>query len=114
MGLRSDSVAVPGEADMSVLLCGLNLNKNEDTTMIIAEIGHAKFALDSIESAEALLRILGNATKISEAYIGERCERIAYKDPSDTAFEISIKGEVELLEYSEAMERKAAEKREAA
>lgn len=114
MGLRSDSVAVPGEADMSVLLCGLNLNENEDTTMIIAEIGHTKFALDSIESAEALLRILSNATQISEAYIGERCERIAYKDPSDTAFEISIKGEVELLEYSEAMERKAAEKREAA
>lgn len=81
--------------------------------MIIAEIGHAKFALDSIESAETLLRIFGKATQISEIYVGEQHERVAYKDPASTAIEISIRGEKKLLEYKEAMELKAAEKQKA-
>ena len=82
--------------------------------MIIAEIGHTKFVLDSIESAEALLRILGQATQISETYIGERPERITYKDPFLTAIDISIKGDAELLEYNDAMELKAADRSKAA
>ncbi len=79
--------------------------------MIIAEIGNTKFVLDSIESAEKILRILSSAKQITECYIGADMARIAYEDPSHTAIEISIKGDIEIKSFDEAMRLKNANKK---
>jgi hypothetical protein len=86
----------------------------EDLKMIIAEIGHTKFLLDSMESAEGLLRIIAKATQVSESYVGPRAERITYKDPNATSIEIKITGNTQVMEYEDAMKLKQAEKLEAA
>ncbi len=78
--------------------------------MIFAEIGHTKFLLNNIEAATELMSVLAQAKQISELYVGDTHERITCLNPNQTLVDISIRNDMDILSYEDAMELKESKK----
>ena len=68
--------------------------------MIIARIGNAKYKLNKLEDAEALLRILSSAQLLETSYDDEYRD-YAYVSDGESAIEIQIKQGERIVSYEE-------------
>ena len=75
--------------------------------MIIATIGHQKYVLNELAEAEALLKILSNASVVDNTYVdleGERLKEVFYTDDRPARLNIEITPDREIMPYDQAME----------
>ena len=65
--------------------------------MIIARIGHTNFIIESLEDANAILRIFSKSKQFDTAYFGDDLEKVMFEPKNPTAVEISIFPDSQIL-----------------